>query len=304
MRKARAELADLGIRLATDVFHEIHGDDYDLSALVTWCRTEGTNWFNEVTDLLFDPELERDLAKRDERIRAVCERHGLKLTEQGKPLDDSQTGPKIEAFLKELLLKHVRRKDGKPIDEQTAIHFLDELRQQDTVHPVDQALKKVIAQKYGGEEVLQARLVGLFIRVAGLHSVLGAHLQIDNVVSLPGHVVETNGVLITKDRVRWQADSSRAYPFGYKMEARSLDPDPAMLALLPGRPLANRDAMIGFIRLIAPHEPLRKALQECHKNRSLKPLRDYRRSLTARRDAGPELEALRTLEEMLELKPE
>jgi hypothetical protein len=77
-----------------------------------------------------------------------------------------------------------------------------------------------------------------------------------------------------------------------------------MLALLPGRPLADRDAMIRFVRLIAPHEDLRKALQECRKTRSLNPLRERRKSLETRPNAGPELDAMRKLGEMLQLKPE
>lgn len=301
MRKARAELAELVIRLGEDVFKEIHGDEYDISAFVAWCRGTGNDWFNELTEIIFDPALEHDASRRQEALLDVCAKHGLELKEFGQHFDETQTWPKTETFLKELFLKLIRRKDGTPIDEATALHFLDELKQQDSTHPVDQAYAAVVARKYGGKESLDRKFLELFFRVAGLHTIFSAHLQIDNVLSLPGYVVETNGALIAKDRVRWKADSSKAYPFGYAMTCRSLEPDPGMLGLLPGQPLANRDSMIRFVRLIAPHEALRKALQACHEAKSLKPLSEYRKSLTTRPNSRAELEAFTKLKDMLKL---
>lgn len=304
MRKARAELADLVIRLGQDVFKEIHGDEYDISAFVAWCRGSGKDWFNEFTEVIFDPELENDATRRKEALLTVCAKHGLELKELGQPFDETQSWPKTEIFLRDLFLALIRHKDGTRIDEATAAHFLDELKQQDPTHRVDKAFEAVVARKYGGKEALERRLLALFFRVAGLHTVFSAHLQIDNVLSLPGYVVETNGALIAKDRVRWQADSSKAYPFGYAMTCRSLEPAPAMLALLPGQPLAGRDAMIRFVRLVAPHEALRKALQACHEVRSLKPLSEYQKSLANRPNARAEAEAFTKLKDMLKIELE
>jgi hypothetical protein len=104
--------------------------------------------------------------------------------------------------------------------------------------------------------------------------------------------VESNGQILAANRVRWQFEGREAYPFGFTMECRSLDPDPEAQKLLTGTPLADREAMLRFAALVDGHEGLLGTLRECRRRKTLKPLTDYRKALYADPKASGELAPL------------
>src|SRR4051812_1359890 len=112
-RKARDELADLGIAIGRDVLDEVLGKEYDVSDLEKWARTEGKAWLAEVIDYAFVQML---ILKQPPAVMAggdpltatvqgladICDRHGLRLRKDGKFLPDKDRDAAIDDFLTDL----------------------------------------------------------------------------------------------------------------------------------------------------------------------------------------------------------
>jgi hypothetical protein len=302
MRQAREQLADLLIAVGRDSLNQAFGQDYDATDLVNWCRTEGKSWLAEISDYAY---LHAALQKGPSGLRAVadgmaevCARHGLTLKARGKFLDDKDLVPVLRDFVIEKIARHVRRrKDGRPVDKKTAEAFLDELNSAS-----EQAMDRVIGRNFGGKEKFEEHTIGLLVRIVGLHaSALLWGEEFDYVLTVPGEVVETNGQILSGNKVRWQFEEWEAYPLGYIMECRSLLPDlEAQKDLLQNQPLADRETMLQFVALIADREPLREVLHECRKRKSMMPLYDYYEHTAPAKDEK-EVQAVSRLLKLLKL---
>ena len=152
MRNARAELTDLLGDLALDIFKTVYEGEYDASGLAQWWKTEGKQWFAEFTELMFDPATSREDSRLKEALATLCSRHGLILGEPGTPIVGNKVGPAIESFLQALIQKHVRRKDGSALDQQSAERLYTEIKAGGSNQRFDQAYKDLAARKYGGKE--------------------------------------------------------------------------------------------------------------------------------------------------------
>jgi hypothetical protein len=309
MKKARAELADLMTSVGKDVFDELYGKDYDASGLYQWARTEGTAWFGELSDAYFlycaASKRGPDRAGLDE-LAAMCARHGLRLKEGGQFLPNEALNRRLEGFALQLAAHHVRTRDGKPLDPAAAAALFKQFQadgQSDKGQPsrLEQASTRILEQKYGGKKAFERRGANLATRVVGLYFLVGGLDQLHYTLTMPGEVVETNGQVLAGNRVRWEFSADLAYPLGYAMECRSLAPDTAMHALLPGRPLAGREALLEFVTLVEGKEALLKVLQECRRQKDVKPLLDYRRKLAAANNLSPERKAAEKLLRLLKL---
>jgi hypothetical protein len=287
MRRAREDLADLGINVLADAFDEAVGKDYDAGPLFDRLRAEGKTWFAELTDFVFvycaahkgdaiDPALLDGLAE-------ICARHGLVFKKDGKFLDDPAAGKAFEEFAIGQLCRGVRSKaTGKPVDPATAATWWREIKGDSENPPpplFKPALEKVVATKYGGKDAFDRRLGGLVARVFGIHWGDGVfrHEKFDYTLTVPGEVVETNGQIMAGNRVRWRFTAFAAYPLGYDMTCRSLDVRPqAQQELLHAKPLESRDAQLRFTDLADGLPGLADVLQECRKQGKLAPLYEYR----------------------------
>jgi hypothetical protein len=281
MHKARAELADLMIQLGQDVFAEALGKEYDASDLVQWAKTEGKDWIFELTDLDFAKEAAQDSAARkslEDELTTNLERHGLKLKVGGEWLKNEATNQILKSFVTNFVGEKVK-KNGKTVGRETAQKWLEELNSKDGGR-FKPAFEKVIVQKFGGEMVFDKRMGSLVARIVGLYR-LSAPFDFRYAMTFPGPVVETNGELVGDgDKVRWSFPSSRAYPFGYSMEARCLFvAEDARKLLRREKPLSDRDSLVTYVDSVRGNDVLGTVMRKCRTERSLDPLNEYLESV-------------------------
>jgi hypothetical protein len=311
MRRARGELVDLLAEAGRAGFEETVGKDYDAAGLVTWLKTEGKDWLAEVTDTLFVAYAGRRReaeAKTWDEVERICESHGLVLKQGGKFLENEALGNRLDEFADELMRTHLKRKDGRPLGRKE----VDALRRVAGVHQQGEAQQKfqaagraVLERKFGGKKALERRMSTLIARVGGLYVArLFDTCRFDYRLTVPGEVVESNGQILAANRVRWEFEAREAYPFGFTMECRSLDPDLEAQTLLTGAPLADREAMLRFAALVDGQERLLGVLRECRQQRTLKPLTDCRKTLYADPKASSELAPLFGVYKMLGIRVE
>src|SRR5262249_35767856 len=161
------------------------------------------------------------------------------------------------------------KKDGTAVDRKTAADWLDDLTNnvQDDRKPrlFRPALEKLIATKYGGKEAYEAKVGTLALRTFGLYypGWLFNHCQFDYTLTMPGDVVETNGMLLTGNRVRWLFQAREAYPLGYDMTCRCVSGQTqAQRDLLKEQVLDTREALVQFVTLAGSQPGLGEALRE------------------------------------------
>jgi hypothetical protein len=316
-RKARDEAIELLIDVGQDAFNELHGKEYDAGDLVKWARTEGKTWATEVTDYLFitlasrrdtfrDRQINKDLMDQlGNDLADICARHGLKLKKNGQLLSGKDMEIAVEQFAIDLISKHVRtRKDGKLVDRAVVVQYFEQLRKKektepDKPDPIEEAFKKVIAAKYGGEEAFEKRLKILATRIVGVYWVNFLPTRyFKYTMTVPGLIVETNGNLLSDNRVHWEFDTTEAYPFGREMRCRSLESLAQPQAeLLKGQPLKGREEMQQYVTLVGNDEKLLEILRICRDKKSMTPLLDYRESAAS----GGETDQSRKVDRLLRL---
>ena len=317
MRRARDELVELGADLTRDVLAETIGREYDAAPLVKWIRGEGKQWAADLSDYLFaawqatPPPANRQA--RDEHvtrimkgIEGVCLRHGMQ-PEPGGALNFT------EEFTVALVSRHViRRRDRKPVNPALVRAWLAELNDDDLpagATPVGflAAFEKVVAQKYGGKAAFDKRTAPLLVAVMGVHwskgqGVFQCEYAYD--LSVPGVIVETNGQRRGENGTRWEFLDKDAWPGGFVMSCRSLEPQAALQKkLLGGKAVASREAMEAFVALMKSSAGatgtggLLPVLRKCRDGGSMMPLDDYRAALV-RDSRRAELERVDRLREL------
>jgi hypothetical protein len=211
-------------------------------------------------------------------IAEICSRHGLALKEEN-PGDSSRDMEQIiDDFAANLICRHVRRrKDDQPVDRPTALKLKHIFRLQ---RPFPDLGETVFSRMPGGREAFEDRCLSLLLRVTGNN--LTDLFNIDTFdcrVTMPGMLVETNGQLMGDNKTHWQFDRREAFPFGYVMQCRSLEPQIRIQErILGGRPLTDRGAMLEFTSLVQGddfngHDPrILDALRECRTKGDLTPL--------------------------------
>jgi hypothetical protein len=285
MRQAREELAESLVDLWQEAFNQTLGKEYDATDLARLVRSEGKAWFAEMTDYAFvHCATHKGPAGRSslwDGIAAICAGHGLPLRVQGRRLAGEEQRKAIEDFAIGKLCHYVhRKKDGKPLDQDTAAYWLAESKGDDQ-HPgtvFQTALKNAILAKYATETQFDRWLGERIVRVCGLHGFpfFDGH-RFDYSLTVPGQVLETTGQLLSANRVRWQFDTMEAYPLGYTMECRSLLLHrQTQKELLPDQPLDDREAQFDFVSIVRDRKNLVEALRKCRANKSLTPLYEFR----------------------------
>jgi hypothetical protein len=288
---ASRELADLYTSYIDNVLTEGLGDDYDHKPLVAWLKGEGKQWFIELADVYYEAGALKLLhggggKEMQRRFGNVGARRGLKS-------DDNQA---VEDFATAKLPELIRRKDGKPLDTETldsiliwlfGKHVENEQGEQKT-SPLDDVAKRVIAEKYGGKDAFALKLKVLASRIWGLYGPYTTPRQFDYSLQMPGTIVETSGEILADDRTQWSFTALEAYPLGYHMRSRSLEPNiAAMKKLLGGQPLASRESLLSYVRIVAGNDGLLTALNQCVQLQNMSPLKKYRAKVEADKTPPP-----------------
>jgi len=75
---------------------------------------------------------------------------------------------------------------------------------------------------------------------------------------------------------------------GYHMRSRSLEPNiAAMKKLLGGQPLASRESLLSYVRIVAGNDGLLTALNQCVQLQNMSPLKKYRAKVEADKTPPP-----------------
>jgi hypothetical protein len=311
------------LQLAEEIFNEAAGKEYDASELFQALRKNGKQWFFELTDAIqanaasSKPLTLWEILEKGLKLEEAAAQHGgktqgaINLRCRGVPGVSEAFALFIAAggedYLKAMIGKRIRRKDGKPFNAQALLG-------QDWVT----AFERVVKEKHGGLEMLEKKGEALLARVLGQH--LGRPRQWGSFVStltLPGEIVESNGVvpdtrqggmccapsnqkpskecLPSSSSRQWNFASWDVLPPGLVMEARSLSGNADLQTKLFGREtLTNPESACRFRDLMIADKNLQEVMGECRKAENLVPLATYRKVLAkgGDRDAQAHLEWL------------
>lgn len=278
---ARRELIDLVVPILVETLGQELGPDYDVAEVERWLRDEGAIWFDELTALFLDlaarnnwPQNTDKVLKQqaEQRLAKINLRHGL------ANLEEVTIKQFCEAKVKQL----VKRRDDKPLDDQMAAEIFRRMlspAEGESKGRFEQRSEEVIKSKHRSEEAFKEQLQTRFVRIVGLHhGVLQTPQLFDYRQTMPGFVVETNGVVLAENRVRWRFPATQAFPLGYTMQCRSLQPNEAnQKAVFNDAPIKTRSDCERLVRLLRAKPEWRDVLKQCVANKSREPLLELRR---------------------------
>lgn len=286
-REALVEGTELGGDAAAGIIGEALGDGYDASELNSWITADGRKWLLELFDEVYDAAVrrEKDMDKIRKSVATVCGRYGLNVTLQ----DDRQAEDDLELrrFLSELLRRTIKKSNGDVIDEPTletlvgAMTGLEKPRHKKLDERLQEATNNYKAAWPGGQEALEAKVGPLMTRVFGVHgAILQSPEEFRFRMDVPGEIVETNGRIQRDGRVQWQFSGTDAWPRGFAMEVRSLDPQAGALKVLAGKKFEPTPRNLQrIIEIIGNDGPLQEVLCECRRKNVAAPLEKFRDAL-------------------------
>jgi hypothetical protein len=284
MHQARHELAEIVIPLAEKFLQQAYGNDHDIQPLVDWMHQEGRPLFYELTDAYFD--LATRKGPHDETVllatfEPILKRHGVSMRDEGGAL--IELNEVVGRRIKQLFVEKLRRRNGDPASAETIAELMQWLgveTRPDGIEPqrLNTIFKQVLAEKFSDEAEMKAALLPLAVRILGIYGAdFGPERQFEYQHQMPGTLVETSGELMSDNETLWRFSDSQAYPAGYTMSCRSLEPNVTLEQKLLARPvLTDRKAMLRYIDLLRNNEPLLAMMRICAADGSLTPLkREY-----------------------------
>ena len=305
---ARRSLVDLVVPIIVEPLRVELGADYDVSAVELWLRGEATLWFDELSALFLELGVTKSLdwdsdkaakERAEKRLAAINRRHGLLNT-------DHET---IENFAADKVRKLIQRRDGTALDDElvaTIVRWatLEKEAQGQPENRFEKRTRQWIEVTYGSEDFFRELCYARVGCLIGLHQGLVQPQDFDYRLTVPGFVVETTGELTSDNRVRWQFDAKEAFPFGYAMRCRSLQPNEAnQRAVFNEVVVKNRDACERLVRLLKAKPEWRETLATCVTEKSRQPLFDLRKKVRNRNDFKERLQ-FDDLESLLKLVPQ
>lgn len=302
---ARKELINFMVPITAETLRQELEPEYDVSAVEPWLRDEGAIWLDELVSLWIDLCLRNDRpwledkelkSQAEKRFHAVNARHGLKDLEK-----ETQ-----ERFCRDKAKQLIRNKDGTLITDEFATKLARELMERESKETPNRFVRrrdKLIEDKYGSDKVFQDQLWARTAPIVGLHSFSIPPQDFDYRLTMPGHVVASNGELVSSNRVRWRFDASRAFPFGYSMRCRSLQPNDAnQRGVFKNVPIKTSNDCQRLVRLLRSKPEWHDVLLKCVEEKSRQPLLDLHTKVLHRNDF-PERLKFDDLAELLHLEP-
>ncbi len=306
---ARRMLVDLAVLAIVEPLRAELGTDYDISAVEPWLRDEAALWFDELTALWlelgaakalnFDSDKEAK-SRGEKRLAAINRRHGLVNI-------DSET---LERFVSDKVRKLIKRRDGEPLDDELVATLIRWATSQNEAegqpqNRFEQRTRQWIEATYGSEEFFKEQLFVPFVRIAGLHQQpFQTPQEFDYRLTMPGFVVETTGEQVSETRVRFRFMAADAFPFGYAMRCRSLQPNEVnQRAVFHDVVIKNREDCERLVRLLKAKPEWRETLVACVTEKSRQPLFDLRKNTHKRNDFKERLR-FEDLESLLRLAPQ
>jgi len=273
--KARDQFIDLGVPMFRQALEEVFGREYDVKTLADEVAGRARPFLDEVLDIYYDwmvhPKV--DPATLWPRFVAALRRAGVELPEGVEKQGDQETvGRAIQEYLRTMILRDVKRRDGKPTTEADAQAILNS----QSSPPFNEGWANYAKDH---KDELDAKLLPLVARMTGLYNFppifAGPGPQFVFGLRLPGWVVETNGTE-DKGRIVWSFNGGDLFPGGFEMKAESLDVDRPAQARLLGRVVIDDANSARALRdLFAKDDALADLLRRAAKKGDPAILRDF-----------------------------
>ncbi|MBC7815695.1 MAG: hypothetical protein IAG10_02220 [Planctomycetaceae bacterium] len=305
---ARRVLVDLVVPAIMQPLREELGADYDVSAVEPWLRGEGAMWFDELSALYLELGATKSLnwdsdkaakERAEKRSAAIHHRHGLANTDHEI----------VEKFASNKVRKLIKRRDGTALDDElvaTIVRWATLQREAEgqPENRFERRTRQWIEATYGSEEFFREQCHARFACLIGVHHPFQASQEFDYRLTVPGFVVETTGELTSDNRVRWRFHATDAFPLGYAMRCRSLQPNEAnQRAVFNDVILKSHSDCERLVRLLKAKPDWRKTLATCVTEKSRQPLFDLRKKVQNRNDFKERLQ-FEDLESLLQLAPQ
>lgn len=281
MRVARRELIKVSLAIAESVLTDALGEEYDVSELIVWLRTDGVRLFTECTDVVHDVLQKRQAGYEEETLRRRLHQVALKYDAAELFTKPFLNNNNLDDVVTRIVNRTVKRKDGKPVSPHVArviLHALNVDGGVDDSDPLQVRFRKAqerVPERFpGGEEALSARYANLATRVWGVNGMMFGDVESHRfTMTMPGIIVETTGLVLGASRVRWSFNSQDSYPSGYEMTCRSLEDQTDVLSDASGKNIGlNREQLVAVVRYAESIEDLKTALIRCRKEGSTEPL--------------------------------
>jgi hypothetical protein len=292
MQQARAELAELLVPLAEEIFQERWGKEYDATALFKAVRAGAKGWAAEALDQWHD-EIKATMKIEDglDRVAAAW-RRGLIRRGLACPRDADAL-----AVLFDRAHALIRRKDATP-----GPFLVEQIMEPETMA----AARRVVVRRFGSVAAFEKKALPSLERLFGPYAVEGRLVRgLHFSLTIPGAVVETNGEPPPPSRgmccapgrrgrrpaldewtvLHWRFVGLETNPAGKTMEARSLLGHEELQEKLFGEArLDTPEKAREYVDLVSASEPLLAALRACRKVGKAEPLHQHRRAALARGD--------------------
>jgi hypothetical protein len=300
MAKAREELAQINMKLLRAALDEGLGRDYEYQDYVRWVGdtekaffgviVEGGIWKRASRGAPEDKGLEKKMAA------TMAAQYDVPWLVADDDVDS------LKAALKEKTETLIKRRDGGAVSPAqvgmivdaiwkigSGEHGLVAFDTEGDGPKFAAGLERVAKAEFGGTEALEKKGEVLFQRMGGV-TFAASGRSYEFGLTLPGTIVETNGVLDGDSRVRWKFDLEEAFAFGYTMRCRSIEPNlVAQRAALGAERLTTRAAMLRYVALVDGQEEVLGVVSRAVRARNSAPLVAYRAAVAPGQD--PNLKA-------------
>lgn len=267
--EARDALLDLALPWAVEHLEKEFGPDYDVSRLSAFLRTDVRHALEEACLILYDDAIARRRGQHAggttmdtavvRRLAALSRRLGFDpLDAKGNLVTDQEVDRRINGFVRDVLLKYVRHRDGKALDPADADALIARVAEAAGSSGPDWRLNEAFDRQAGR----------LLLRMMGLYDIPLAFLfrgspRYEFTLRLPGELIETNGTGLRGGRTRWRFTGDQMFPDGYEMRARSLEIDRDAQRKALGRvAIDDEETALEFLDLIGDDKALLEAVRK------------------------------------------
>ncbi len=289
--KARDELLTMFEPMVVEWLTDTLGKDYDGTKLIAYLKTDVRQFVEEVSLILFEAASRHEKIANEDPVNeklytdvaVIAKRRiGLDLLDRDGKLVSSQEADRrrLPVFVRDLLIKYVQHRDGRPLlgAEADALigHLLDQMNNKNNV-TVYALTKRSLEQTKNSNDVVkpnakeekafEKKAWALMTQITGLYNVpfsssFSGSFQYEFVVRMPGEVVDTNATSRKDQRLLWKFDSDQLFPDGYEMNARSIAVDiDAQKKALGHVAIDTRTKALEFIAIVGAEGPLLEAVR-------------------------------------------
>ncbi len=282
MREARQHLANLIMDYLMGTIRAAYGPMLDTGALEEYCRRDAMQFWEELTDRLYETSLQPGGHRRlEDTLRQVLKRYGVELPARNQ--NGQLDGGPLREFVRGKLLVLLKQTDGSAVPQEIVNEIVDWLLPTETQQSpessgtrLEQAAEAYRRERFGGDEQFNQHVQRLSTRILGIHYVNAPSRRFHYEMEVPGIVVETTGKLIADNRVLWEFEAVEAYPSGYRMYVRCWEPRTDIQEKLWGEVRFAERSELCWLGLWASEDSQwAAALIASAKEGSLEPIKQY-----------------------------